>query len=73
MTNPVNYTLQVPYDDLMEAVETFLINKNYLNEDEALLYVDMGIEVNDEGMASLDVEVINIEDEPEPGQLVLVA
>ncbi len=66
MTEPVNYEIKVPYDDLMEAIENYLIYSGKMEDNQALLFVDLGVEVDDDGMASLDVETILLEDEPEP-------
>lgn len=54
-------TLLVPFEELMEAIELHLVDKGFIKDDEFLMYADLGLEVDDKGFVSLDLEIESLD------------
>ena len=50
-------SVKVPFDELMEVIERYLLAKHLVKSTEFLLYADLGISVDIDGMVNLDLEV----------------
>lgn len=55
-------TLLLPFEELMEAIELHLVDKGFIKDDEFLMYADLGLEVNDKGFVTLDLEIEKLDD-----------
>lgn len=59
-------TVLVPFDGLMEAIEQYLIDEKFIKDDEQVIYVDLGLETDQDGNVEVDVELQKlIEDKSE--------
>jgi hypothetical protein len=47
-------TIKIPYDELMDCFVDF-INANYVGVNEEVIDVDLGLEVDDAGLTTIDV------------------
>ena len=49
-------SVSVPFDDLMEHIERYLVDAHYIEPTDFLIYADLGIDVTDDGTVNIDIE-----------------
>lgn len=58
--------IAVPYDQLMDVIEDYLVYSGKIESNEGIAFIDLGLPIDDEGNVIMNAEVETLPTEQEP-------